>query len=253
MVNASFRFYEELNDFLPPDRRKRSFEYTCARRATVKQAIEALGVPHTEIEIVLVNGESVTFSRLVRAGDRIAVYPQFEALDVTDLIRVRSRPLRRSRFIADAHLGLLAKYLRILGFDTIYAREQSDTDIAALSATERRVVLTRDRDLLMHRRITHGVYIRYAQPRRQLEQVMDRLDLISAIRPFSRCLECNAPLVKADSKTVAARVPAGPRALYEDFFVCRACDKVYWQGSHYRHMQRLVDDMLARAKKQVRD
>ena len=110
------------------------------------------------------------------------------------------------------------------------------------------MVLTRDRDLLMHRRITHGVYIRFAQPRRQLEQVMDRLDLLGAIKPFSRCLECNDRLFRADAETIASRVPEGPRALYDEFFVCRACDKVYWQGSHYRHMQRLVDDMIARAK-----
>lgn len=248
MVTATFRFYEELNDFLAPARRKRSFDHGCSRRATVKQAIEALGVPHTEVELVLVNGESAEFSRLVREGDRIAVYPQFEALDVSDLVRVREKPLRRSCFIADAHLGLLAKYLRILGFDTLYARALADSRIAAIAAAQKRVVLTRDRDLLMHRRITHGVYIRHARPKRQLEQVVDRLDLLGAIDPFTRCLECNAPLEPADAETIAARVPAGPRALYDRFVVCRACDRVYWQGSHYRHMQRLVEDMRERGR-----
>lgn len=247
MVTASFRFYEELNDFLTPERRKRTFEHVCARRATVKQAIEALGVPHTEVEIILINGESARFSQILREGDRIAVYPQFEALDVSGLIRVRETPLRRTRFIADAHLGLLAKYLRILGFDTVYAREHADSRIAALAAEQRRIVLSRDRDLLMHRRITHGVYIRHSQPKRQLEQVIDRLDLLGAINPFTRCLECNAPLEIADEQTIATRVPAGPRALYDRFMVCRPCDRVYWQGSHYRHMQQLVDEMLERA------
>lgn len=246
MTIATFRFYEELNDFLPPTRRKREFDYGCARRATVKQAIEALGVPHTEVEVVLVNGESVGFSRLVREGDRVAVYPQFEALDVSELVRVRTKPLRRIRFIADAHLGLLAKYLRILGFDTEYARDLGDAQIAEIAENSRRVVLTRDRDLLMHRRITHGVYIRPAQPQRQLEQVVDRLDLLGAIQPFTRCLECNAGLEPADEHTVAARVPEGPRALYARFVLCRSCDKVYWQGSHYRHMQRLVDGLRER-------
>ncbi|MDX1513997.1 MAG: Mut7-C RNAse domain-containing protein, partial [Gammaproteobacteria bacterium] len=201
-----------------------------------------------EVEVVLVNGESVDFRRQLKAGDRVAVYPQFEALDVTALIRVREKPLRRIRFVADAHLGLLAKYLRILGFDTVYARDHADAEIAALAAKERRVVLTRDRDLLMHRRITHGVYIRFAQPKRQLAQVVDRLDLAGSIDPFSRCLECNEPLTKADERTVAARVPPGPRRLYDRFYLCRACDRVYWQGSHYRHMQRLIDDMLETAR-----
>jgi uncharacterized protein with PIN domain len=245
MVTATFRFYEELNDFLAPELRKRDVKQACARRATVKQAIEALGVPHTEVEVILVNGESVDFSRLVRAGDRIAVYPTFEALDVTPLLRVRETVLREIRFIADAHLGLLAKYLRILGFDTRYARDLDDAGIAALAAAEQRIVLTRDRDLLMHRRITHGCYIRDERPKRQLEYVIDRVDLLGAIRPFTRCLACNAPLERADADTVAARVPTGPRALYDRFYHCRDCDRVLWPGSHYRHMQRFVDGLVA--------
>src|SRR6185369_2654633 len=104
-VTATFRFYAELNDFLAPERRGREFTCRCARAATAKHMIEALGVPHTEVELVLVNGESASFERLLADGDRIAVYPKFEALDITPLLRVRERPLRVTRFVADAHLG----------------------------------------------------------------------------------------------------------------------------------------------------
>lgn len=126
-----FRFYEELNDFLPPQRRKRDFDATCARGATTKHMIEALGVPHTEVELILVNGESVGFDRLLDDGDRVAVYPKFEAFDVSSLLRVRDAPLRVMRFVADAHMGGLAKLLRMAGFDTLYDNGFDDNDVNA--------------------------------------------------------------------------------------------------------------------------
>jgi hypothetical protein len=156
MAVAEFRFYEELNDFLTPARRRRAFEYACAPHATVKHAVDSLGVPHTEIELILVNGESVDFAYRVAAGDRISVYPQFEAFDVTPLLRVRARPLRNPRFIADAHLGALAKYLRTAGFDALYRNDYRDREVAAIAAAEHRIVLTRDRALLMQKEVTHG-------------------------------------------------------------------------------------------------
>ena len=147
MAVANFRFYEELNDFLPHRRRRCAFACVCARGATVKHAIEALGVPHTEVELILANSESVDFSYLVQEGDRISVYPVFESLDVTPVLKVRAEPLRRTRFIADAQLGGLARYLRMLGFDTLYENGYTDAQVARISADEQRIVLTRDRAL----------------------------------------------------------------------------------------------------------
>ena len=149
MVTATFRFYEELNDFLAPDRRKREFTVPCARAATTKHMIEALGVPHTEVELILVNGESADFNRLLQDGDRVAVYPRFEAMDVTPLLRVRDYPLRETRFVADAHLGGLAHMLRMLGFDTLYDNHFHDDAIVEICAHDGRIVLTRDRELLL--------------------------------------------------------------------------------------------------------
>src|SRR5258705_12917567 len=120
MVTATFRFYEELNDFLARPLRRRAFSYACAADATAKHMIEALGVPHTEVELILVNGESVGFDHPLADGDRVAVYPKFEALDIQPLLRVRERPLRVVRFVADAHLGGLAQLLRPRGFHTPY-------------------------------------------------------------------------------------------------------------------------------------
>ncbi len=251
MAIAEFRFYEELNDFILPERRKRAFLYACAERATVKNAIEALGVPHTEVEVILVNGESVDFSYLVQNGDRIAVYPQFEAIDITPLLKVRARPLRRTRFVADAHLGGLAKYLRLLGFDTLYRNDFRDEEVAQIAAADRRIVLTRDRSLLMHRKITHGCYVRAMKPRQQLEEVLGRLDLSRSIKPFTRCICCNLTLEPITKEAVLNRLPANTIEFYQKFWTCRKCDRIYWAGSHYRRLQAVVEKTLQQNNKGV--
>ncbi len=241
MIHSEFRFYEELNDFLPPERRKIAFSCDCAEHATVKNAIESLGVPHTEVELILVNGESVGFSHPVRDGDRISVYPKFEALDVSPLLCVRERPLREPRFVADAHLGALAKYLRLFGFDTLYRNDFTDREVACLSAGEQRIVLTRDRDLLMHRIITHGCYIRRERPLEQLSEVIERLDLARAIRPFSRCLCCNGPIERIEKASIAERLAPDTLRCYDVFWTCRGCDRVYWAGPHFRRLQVIIE------------
>jgi len=238
---ASFRFYEELNDFLPWHRRKRAIEYRCARAATVKNAIEALGVPHTEVELVLVNGDSVDLSYTVCDGDYISVYPKFESFDVRELLKIRSRPLRDLRFIADAHLGGLARLLRMLGFDTLYSNDYRDEQIRAIAQAENRVVLTRDRDLLKCRNVTHGCFVHALRPREQLREIVDRLQLDAGARPLTRCLHCNLPLSPIDRNAIAERLPPRVALSYELFCWCEGCDRVYWEGSHWQRMRELID------------
>jgi uncharacterized protein with PIN domain len=245
MVTATFRFYEELNDFLAPDRRKQEFTVPCARAATTKHMIEALGVPHTEVELILVNGESVDFSRQLQDGDRVAVYPRFEALDVTPLLRVREYPLRNPRFVADAHLGGLAHMLRMLGFDTLYDNHFQDDAIVAIAEQDGRIVLTRDRELLKRRAVTHGCYVHAQRTEQQLREVVERLDLARSARPFTLCLHCNAPLRPVDKASVLERLPPRVQERYERFSTCDACGRVYWEGSHWRNMRRLLDGVLA--------
>lgn len=244
MVTASFRFYEELNDFLAPVRRYKSFSAPCARAATVKHMIEALGVPHTEVEIVLVNGESVDFSCLIGDGDRVAVYPKFESLDVSPLLRVRERPLRVTRFVADAHLGGLAHLLRMAGFDTLYDNSFDDAEIETISTSQGRVVLTRDRDLLKRRTITHGCYVRAIRSVQQLREIVERLDLVPNLRPFSRCLRCNVPLRPIEKSQVLDRLPPTVRAGQDRFKTCDVCHGVFWEGTHWRNMLALLDQAI---------
>lgn len=248
MASATFRFYEELNDFLAPPRRRREFGCECARAATVKHMIEALGVPHTEVELVLVNGVSVGFERLIAEGDRVAVYPKFETFDVTPLLRVRERVLREPRFVADAHLGGLAHLLRMTGYDTLYDNAYRDDEIERLAAAEQRIVLTRDRDLLKRRSITHGCYVRTLHSEEQLRDVVDRLDLARGARPLTRCLECNRPLRPAGAGEVAGRVPDGVLARHCRYSACDGCARVYWEGSHWQRMRARVDALLAAAR-----
>jgi len=246
MVMATFRFYEELNDFLPPDRRRQAFPVACAENATVKHQVEALGVPHTEVELILVNGVSVGFGHRLTDGDRVAVYPRFEALDITPLLRVRDWPLRQVRFVADAHLGGLARLLRLAGFDTLYDNRFHDAEVERLAVEEGRIVLSKDMELLKRRAITHGCFIRALRPWDQLVEIVERLDLVRLARPFALCLECNAPLHEVDKAEVLEKLPPAVRAGQERFSTCDVCGRVYWEGSHWRRMRHRLDEVLVR-------
>jgi hypothetical protein len=211
MTTATFRFYEELNDFRAPERRGHEFATRCARAATAKHMIEALGVPHTEVELVLVNGESVGFERALADGDRVAVYPKFEAIDITPLLRVREQPLRETRFVADAHLGGLAHLLRMTGFDTLYDNHFHDAEIERLAHAQQRIVLTRDRELLKRRGISHGCYVRALHAEAQLREVFDRLDLARSARALHTLPELQR-LVASGGQGADRLVAAAARA-----------------------------------------
>jgi uncharacterized protein len=239
-AECEFRFYEELNDFLPPARRKRSFVYEFRGTPAVKDAIEALGVPHTEVDLVLVNGASVRFSHKLRGGERVAVYPVFERLDVSPITRLRPKPLRTPRFVADVHLGTLARHLRLLGFDTAYDNRANDADLARRSVEERRILLTRDIGLLKHRILTHAHYVRATDPARQLDEVVKALDLRARIKPFSRCMRCNGRLRRVPKRTVAGKLPARVRERVRAVSRCAGCGQLYWPGTHFDRLTRLV-------------
>jgi uncharacterized protein with PIN domain len=242
--SATFRFYEELNDFLPPARRKQAFRHEFEGSPSVKDVIEAIGVPHTEVDLVLVDGASVAFDSRLRGGERVAVYPCFERLDVAGLTRLRPEPLRDPRFVLDVHLGKLARYLRLAGFDTLYARDYSDATIVHLSLTDRRIILTRDRGILKQRAVSHGYWLRNTAPRAQLREVVEALDLARRIRPFTRCMECNGRLAGVDRASVVDRIPPAVAQRHRSFEACEGCGRVYWRGSHYDRLAQLVQELL---------
>ncbi|HNR41781.1 MAG TPA: Mut7-C RNAse domain-containing protein [Bacteroidales bacterium] len=240
-----FRFYEELNDFLPPSRRKISFPYSYKGTPSVKDAIESLGVPHVEVDLILVNSKPVDFSYLLENGDVISVYPVFESIDISAANRLRPKPLRNSRFILDAHLGKLAKYLRLLGFDTLFFNHISDNEIISISLQERRIILTRDRNLLKHKQVTHGYWVRSQKPKKQLEEIAGRLDLKNSAIPFTRCMECNSIITMISKDAVLENLQQKTREYYNNFRKCQGCGRIYWEGSHFESMQKLVDSILS--------
>ena len=237
---AEFRFYEELNDFLAPARRKRSFLHRFTDTPSVKDTVEALGVPHTEVDVILVDGESVSFGHRLRGGERVAVYPVFERLDVSPVVRLRPAPLRVTRFIADVHLGALARYLRLLGFDTVWRNDLADEEIIDRSLAERRIILTRDVGILRNGRVTHGYWLRATEPAAQLEEVVRALQLGPDFEPYSRCLECNGECVPISRREAASVIPLQVFLVYRDFRRCTGCGRVYWPGSHLERLDRII-------------
>jgi uncharacterized protein with PIN domain len=240
VIQVTVRVYAELNDFLPPARRQMAVACSLREHNSVKDVIEALGVPHTEVDLLLANGESVGFDYQVQHGDRIAVYPLFRTLDVTPLGRVRPPAPPVTRFVLDTHLGRLAAHLRMLGFDTRYQNDCDDAELARISVEEARILLTRDRGLLKRRAVVHGYHVWETNPERQLVEVARRFRLGAAMAPFTRCMRCNGALARVAKRDVDAQLLPKTRLYYDEFARCTACAQVYWKGSHYERMLRLV-------------
>jgi uncharacterized protein with PIN domain len=241
---AFFRFYAELNDFLPPHRKQVVFSHVYDGQPSVKDTIEALGVPHTEVDLILVNGESVDFSYRMKDGDQVSIYPVFESIDIASVLRVRPQPLREVRFVIDTHLGRLAGYLRMLGFDTLYRNDFQDEELAKLSSREKRILLTKDRGLLKRSEVTHGYCVREIHPRRQLVEVLRRFDLARVIKPFERCIRCNGSVTRVDKEQVIDRLPPETRRYYDEYHLCQDCGRIYWRGSHYQRMRLFIAQVL---------
>ena len=235
MSAATFVFGRELDLFLPRERRGATIVHEYAQAATMKQAIEALGVPHTEIGHIVVNGAPATLDRTVRENDAIEVFAHARGAAPFE------SPLA---FVADAHLGGLGRMLRMLGFDTIYDNALHDPQIADIASLERRVVLTRDRELLKRRDVMRGAFVRSLKPEKQLAEMAQRYPLADHMKPFALCLHCNLPLAPADPQDVAAKVPERIQEQYRQFAHCPGCDRVYWEGSHWDRMRSVLAQAL---------
>ncbi len=241
---AWFRFYEELNEFLPSAKQKKLFAYTFNGSPSAKDAIEANGIPHAEVDLILVNSISVGFSYKLRDRDIVSVYPVFETFDITSLVHLRAKPLRISKFILDVHLGKLAKYLRLCGFDTFYRKDYNDIEIINLSSSEKRIILTHDVELLKNKKVTHGYWIRSQYLNEQLKEVLLRFNLIHQMLPFTRCMECNGLLTEVSKEDIMERLLPETDKYFTDFRMCSGCKRIYWEGSHYERMKRYINNLI---------
>ncbi len=247
MKDILVRFHAELNDFLVREQRDRTISVSSERRASVKDIIEALGVPHPEVDVVLVNGQQVDFAYVVREADRIEVHPSSTAGTAGGEPRVPLRPPHVPLFVLDQHLGTLARSLRMLGFDTLYRNDYDDEELATISKTENRILLTRDRGLLKRGSVVHGYFVRVQDAREQVREVLHRFNLYQAIQPYRRCIRCNHPLHVVAKEQVLDRIPPKTRELFDEFRRCTGCGRVYWRGSHHARMERFVADIRASA------
>lgn len=235
-MHASVHFYESLNDFLSRDRRDADIDYTFGLSGSVKDVIESLGVPHPEIGSIEANGIPVDFSYLVQNHDQIQVFPQ----NKSSILWSGSEP----KFVLDTHLGTLSSNLRLLGFDTLYRNDYSDEELARISATEDRILLTRDVGLLKRSSVIYGYFVRATHSQKQIEEIVRKFQLSTRAKPFSRCLRCNGCLHAVAKSVVADQLPERVAEHFHDFTQCDRCHRVYWEGSHVIRMRRVLEQLL---------
>jgi len=190
-------------------------------------------VPHLEVGLVLVDGQAAEISVRLCEGNQVDLYPQEQ----------ETLPEQGRRFVLDNHLGRLAASLRMLGFDSLYRNDYQDAELADISAAERRILLTRDRQLLMRKVIPRGYCVRQLDPGQQIREVMQRFDLCSQVHPFRRCLRCNGLLQPVSKDAVLDRLEPLTRLYFDEFSRCPDCSQIYWKGSHFEHMQRLIAEL----------
>jgi uncharacterized protein with PIN domain len=241
---AIVRFYAELNDFLPPEKRRRDIEVAFLVSPSIKDAIEALGVPHVEVDLILVDGYSVGFDHRLGNGERVSVYPMFESLDISPATRLQDRPLRRPTFVADVHLRKLARLLRLLGLDVLHSNFYTDPELVRTSRNEGRILLTRDRALLKHGGLTRGYWVRSVHAQEQAVEVVRRFDLSRQASPFTRCPLCNGILRQTAKDEALDRIPPRTADWLDDYFECTTCGKLYWHGTHAKRIRASIDRIL---------
>jgi hypothetical protein len=243
------RFYEELNDFLPEQFKKEIYPFSYRGAPSVKNIIETIGVPHTEVDLIIIDGVSVGFEYQLKGNEQVSVYPVFESLDISPIIKLRAKPLRKIRFVVDVNLGKLAKKLRLLGFDTYYRNNLDDDEIVKISLSEKRIILTRDIGILKNGNVTHGFWIRSDDPKTQLNEVIERLQLRNLFKPFTRCSQCNGSLKRIKKEQLKNCIPEDILSFHRIFWECQGCQQIYWKGSHFDKINSWIEEKRSGNKK----
>jgi len=231
MNTANFFFFGRLRDFLRRDQRDQSIAVHFRGRQSIKHLAESLGVPHPEIGRVQVNGQEKTLSAITQDGDRVEIHP------------IPNGPPVEPRFLLDNHLGRLAAYLRLLGFDCLYQINFDDAQMADILQSDERILLSRDRRLLMRKVVTQGYCLRSLDSREQLTEVLQRFDLKKGITPFHRCVRCNHLLEPVSKEAILDRLEPLTKEYFDEFHICPACKQIYWKGSHYERMLKLIEQV----------
>jgi uncharacterized protein with PIN domain/sulfur carrier protein ThiS len=247
MFHVSVRCYAELNDFLSPEQRFVTFPLVLPQGISVEALLEEIGITPQVIDLVLVNGNSVGMLHKLAKNDRVTLYPVFESFDIASITKLQNSPLRRPRFILDVHLGKLAHYLRMFGFDTLYQNDYTNYMLCTLSVKEHRILLSKNHTLVKNESITHAHLVKNENSRAQLVEVFELLDLYSLSTPFTRCIDCNSMLQQIDKHSILSRIPQSVIDWCDDYLLCPGCNRIYWKGSHYQHMNKFVQHIINRS------
>ncbi len=245
MPTAHFRFHDSLNFFLPRRLKERLIDHPYEGRSSVKDMIESLGVPHPEVEMIVINGRSVDFNTIVQHGGFINIYPVSFVPEIPNRELLRPPYPTRPTFILDQHLGRLAAYLRMMGFDTLYRNDYHDEELAQVSHDETRILLTRDIGLLKRSAVIYGYFVRDTNRRKQLAEITTRFQLQDQVIPFSRCMKCNGLVGAVAREQITDQLPDGTARYYDIFHRCTSCGQVYWKGAHHQRMQALLNEVLS--------
>lgn len=239
-------FHQHLQDLLPLRLRKQQYSFPLHKARSVKDLIESIGIPHTEVDVILVGGASVDFNHLLTGGEYIQVYPVGLAHDTSPLIHNSPDPYLDRRFILDVHLGKLAGYCRLLGFDTLYRNDYDDPTLADICADQQRILVTCDRKLLTRKKIRYGYLMRSRIPRQQIVELVKRYQLLDHPTHEVRCMECNGIIRAVSKEKIVAQLQPLTKRHYQEFYQCDYCHKIYWKGSHYSKMMTLIDNIKSR-------
>ncbi|RMG74096.1 MAG: twitching motility protein PilT [Chloroflexi bacterium] len=242
MAQITLKFYGEINFFLPQSHRGHTYQPLLNYKTSIKDFIEALGIPHPEIGELLVNNQAVGFDYqlLEDQAYSIAVY----ARTLKDSTQLRPPLIDKPRFILDTHLGRLANLLRMMGFDTLYRNDYPDDELAYVSHHEQRVLLTRDIGVLKRSLVIYGRFIRETNPHKQIVEVLHAFNLLPHISPFKRCIKCNGMLNPVKKDEIINLIPENSARHFEIFHQCTTCNQVYWKGSHYDKMQSYIEAVI---------
>jgi len=236
---CNFMFYGELEDFLLKKQRKEIIKYGFNQNPSVKDAIEALGIPHTEVGTIFINKKAVDFSYNLQNQDKIDIYPMIYK-GIKREFSFIPKYLSEILFVVDVHLGSLAKFLRMAGFNTKYnSSDIGDLELSKISENENRIILTRDIGLLKRANVNYGYWVRNTDPKKQFQEIVERYNISKDFKAFSRCTECNGINIPISIEDVKKRteLPVRITIEYDSFKTCKNCHKVYWEGSHHKKMK----------------
>ena len=243
------RFHGDLSVFLGSKAGDAVIERRLAEKTSIKDVIESCGVPHPEVDLILVDEQTVGFDHTLANDAKVEVFPvENRGTDRTD------KPLQTvglARFVADGHLGSLTRNLRLLGFDVAYRQNADDRQLLEVMVRENRVLLTRDRRLLMHAIVQHGYWPRSQNADEQTIEVVRRFDLSELIAPFTRCLRCNAPLEAVAKADIIGKLEPLTKIYYHQFRRCPDCKQIYWSGSHFPKLQKRIEKIRSRARRKA--